>query len=471
MVIQHRQWSATTHSTLVWSGVVVVLLVAVAAAHGSALDAYWRFDDGAHLSTAARYSPWQYFLVPEYVRGISAGAHITPWNILFYDINLSLFGLQPAPFYAHQLLAIWLTAVATFALLRLWLGAIPALLGALLFVLGAPTTYVAQQLMTGHYAAGLLFSVCALYAFARALRAESWYWATAATICYFLAVNCKEIYVPLIGILPFLPERDWRVRLRFASPMLLIAVAYAIWRTIVLGTLVGGYRPDVAAYDAARVAAELAQVPALLFPQQVIGTIALATLAVAMIWGMSTRRIAIGLVLVATFLLVAPLIPLTIYPGVHRPDRFLFFAWWGICVLFAVLVALGDKTHRRWMVGFCVLVVLVAAGRAHRIAERTVADEAREFSTVYRFILASQPNQVFVPRRSDNDYLWLVNSLLASVETDLDPGGPHRARVVRTDVELLSIKPQGLSFWAYSPDCDCVTEITDAIARRKPVLE
>ena len=463
-----RDWSSpsATRWTAACFGIAIALATAVFALHGSALDAYWRYDDGAHLSTAARYSPWQYFFLPELVQGVSGGAHITPWNIFFYDVNLSLFGLRPAPFYAHQLLVIWLAAIATFALLRLWIASLPALIGALLFLIGAPTTYVAQQLMTGHYAAGLLFSLCALYAYVVALRAESWRWAAAATLFYALAVNCKEIYVPLIGILPFLPDRDWRTRLKFASPLLLAGVAYAGWRVIVLGSLIGGYRPNAATYDIVQVASGLAKLPQMPFTHSAIGTAALIGVVLALLWALKNRRINAGLLLVSALLLVAPLAPLTVFPGIFNPDRYLFFIWWAISSLVAVLVAQGDNSRRRWALGLCVLLVFSAAARAHRDAEKALAADTTEISTVYRFILGSQPSQVVVPRWSDGDYHWLIDTLMASVETDLDAAGPRRARVVKTDAELSATDPQGLTFWAYDQGCQCVAEITESVARR-----
>jgi hypothetical protein len=463
---QYGSSPTSTRWPVAYFGIAIALAVAVFVLHGSALDAYWRYDDGAHLSTAARYSPWQYFFLPELVRGVSAGAHITPWNIFFYDVNLSLFGLRPAPFYAHQLLVIWLAAIATFALLRLWIASLPALVGALLFLIGAPTTYVAQQLMTGHYAAGLLFSLCALYAYVVALRAGSWRWAAAATVFYALAVNCKEIYVPLIGVLPFLPDRDWRTRLKFASPLLLVGVAYAGWRVVVLGTLIGGYRPNAATYDLVHVVSGLAKIPQMPFTQSAIGTGALIGVVLALLWALKNRRINIGLLLVSAFLLVAPLAPLTVFPGIFNPDRFLFFIWWAISSLVAALVAQGDSSRRRWALGICALLVFGAAARAHRDAEKALAADTREISTVYRFILGSQPNQVVVPRWSDGDYHWLIDMLMASVEADLDPSGPRRARVMRTEAELSATDPQGLTFWAYDQGCQCVAEVTESVARR-----
>ena len=43
---------------------LVFLLLLAFALHKSALNSFWRFDDGAHLAFVAQYSPWEYFLYP-----------------------------------------------------------------------------------------------------------------------------------------------------------------------------------------------------------------------------------------------------------------------------------------------------------------------------------------------------------------------------------------------------------------------
>ncbi|TXI17118.1 MAG: hypothetical protein E6Q62_09805, partial [Nitrosomonas sp.] len=168
------------------------------------LSAGWRFDDGDHLIFASTYSPWQYFFIPEITR-LQSGANLTPWNALFYDINLSLFGLNPSGFYIHQLIIIGLTSIATFFLLRLWIAPVWSLIGAVVFMISAPTVHIANEIMTGHYSSGLLFVVIALYAFVCAVRLEQNRYALIGAFFFLLAVTCKEIYVPLIVILPFLP--------------------------------------------------------------------------------------------------------------------------------------------------------------------------------------------------------------------------------------------------------------------------
>ena len=126
--------------------------------HGNSMSASWRWDDGAHLKFAITHSPSQYFFISEIAR-INSYANLTPWNALFYDINLSLFGMDTRWHYAHLLFIIALGIIFFYAVLRQWLPLLPAFMGALTLLLGKPTYHIAAGLMHGHYATGFALSM------------------------------------------------------------------------------------------------------------------------------------------------------------------------------------------------------------------------------------------------------------------------------------------------------------------------
>ena len=70
--------------------VPLFLAIVTLAIHHSALNGFFRHDDGWHLGFVACYAPWEYFFVPSVTREISY-AFVTPWNPLTYDINLLRF--------------------------------------------------------------------------------------------------------------------------------------------------------------------------------------------------------------------------------------------------------------------------------------------------------------------------------------------------------------------------------------------
>src|SRR5207244_6656760 len=100
-------------------GIAALLFLAVWLLYHDVLRLWWTYDDGYHLHTAVTYSVWQYFSDP--VVGRSIVSHLfTPLLQASYDVELSIFGLTPAWFYAVHLIQIAVAAVLVYATARLW---------------------------------------------------------------------------------------------------------------------------------------------------------------------------------------------------------------------------------------------------------------------------------------------------------------------------------------------------------------
>jgi hypothetical protein len=96
--------------------------------------------------------------------------------------------------------------------------------------------------MLRHYLEGSAFMLASLFLFVTALRRESLRMACAAAVPYLLAMTAKEIYVPLAVVALFLPEKDFRTRLKFSAPLLSMLPLYFAWRYWMLGRPLGGYQ-------------------------------------------------------------------------------------------------------------------------------------------------------------------------------------------------------------------------------------
>lgn len=164
------------------------------------MGGYWRFDDGAHLDFVFQHSPLQYFFDPEIAKA-QAGVFITPWNALFYDINLAFFRLDVKYHYLHLLVVIFATALVIRRIASFFMDSVSSFAVSLFFLAGIPTFRVSNELMTGHYAYGLLFACASLYLFVKYFRAGMSWYLLGSAICYLLAVSCKEVFIPLPMIL------------------------------------------------------------------------------------------------------------------------------------------------------------------------------------------------------------------------------------------------------------------------------
>jgi hypothetical protein len=208
--------------------------------HG-ALWLWWLEDDFFHLLHVHAWGPADYALDP----ALWPFRNVTPLLLASYDLDLTLFGPRPFPFYLHQLLALGLAAVALYALLRCWLPLGWALVGSVLSLAGLPTLSLAPLLMVRHYVEGLLLSCLAVHCWVASLRARgerrARLLAALSALCWLAAAFAKEIFLPLLAVLPFVPEGSPRTRLRRLLPHGVAAGVYIAYRWYLLRGPGGGY--------------------------------------------------------------------------------------------------------------------------------------------------------------------------------------------------------------------------------------
>ncbi len=447
--------------------VPLLLAIVTLVMHHSALNGFFRFDDGWHLGFAACYAPWEYFFVPGITREISY-ANLTPWNPLTYDINLTLFGLNPVGYYAHQLVSLWFAACMSFLLLRLWVGLGWAVFGAVLFLVGAPTVHIAQELMTGHYLEGLIFACVAIYGFVRAIRGDGRHWFVLGVLGYILACTCKEIYVPIPVLLLALPEGDWKKRFRFIAPFLVVTFLYLCWRFTVLGNIIGGYRDHdgyVDLFSIGTILLQYAKLPMLLFRHNLLGYLALIALAMLLFVNISRRGWL--LVLVAAGVLLLPLAPLTISRGILNPDRYLFAVWWAIALGVAVLAGRGGYLGRVPRI-VLVLFIGVAAIQAGRAETKLINAYAKPMEALYRssaFALAftSRPDYALLPPLDiPGDYAQFLYNGFLSAASNCGVPEPH-PKLLSSVEAIAAIDPEKTHVYQYDTGCNCMEEITSTI--------
>jgi hypothetical protein len=210
-----------------------------------AMGLWWLSDDFFNLRYVRSWSPAQYCAEPAVWQRLPFRM-LTPLLFVAYDVDLELFGLRPDLFYAHGLLVVALAAIALHLFLRQYLPASWSAGGALLFLAGVPLAVgVVPQVMARHYATSALLVVLAAIAWVRGLRAGSaargWSLAVASALLWWLAALAKEVALPLVALLPFVPERDVATRLRRLAPHAVAGVLYLAYRRYLMGAWVGGY--------------------------------------------------------------------------------------------------------------------------------------------------------------------------------------------------------------------------------------
>lgn len=443
---------------------LLLMLPATAVLYGSTVSGWWCCDDSQLLKFAIRYTPWQYFTVPEIWRE-AVNSSLTPLEVLAYDLDHALFGTRAAAFYVHNLLSIALAGWAVYLVTRQWTDrAGPAVAAGLLFLTGLPVAISSEQLMGRHYVEGLVAFLLAVYLFVRAAREQRPGLAAWAGIAYALAATAKEIFLPL-GLLPFLlPVGPLRLRARLGWPFLLVMLLYIPWRAYMLGNALGGYQPAgswLSLQTLQIIGQQLLGVPAWMLTPWGVATGSAALMVGA--WQIPPRqRLAVLLATALVLgLLLLPLLALARHPGLNV-HRYFLTLWTAFAIAVPLgLARLGGHDKFVWRATAPVVVVVLAAS-AWGVTSTTVDAWrvlAREQATQGKALVSAGADTVV--------YLTPVSAgWSASGLIDLRPamgvaGTPPL--MVADEIELAGLPLAGKKVLRYSREGDQMTDITSQV--------
>lgn len=223
-----------------WAAAVILLVLLAVIRYFPHTDSFWLYDDPSLLKQVILHHPWEYFFVPSVWR-LSSASNFTPWVLLSLSVDWALFGLWPMGFYLHQLLSICLLSLAACFVLRERFSPGVIFMGLSLFLLSPPFAESAHLLMERHYIEGLLLSLVSVYMYREGVKKDSTLYGWVGALFYLAATTAKEIYVPLLFLLPFLVKGPRRKRVKCLLPWVVSAAVYVVWRRYMLGRFVGGY--------------------------------------------------------------------------------------------------------------------------------------------------------------------------------------------------------------------------------------
>lgn len=441
---------------------------------GDVLSANWRADDTQILAHALRHNVLDNFFNPEVWRQLSP-ANLTPWVVASFEIDLFLFGLSPLGFYTHQLIAISVVAFACFMLLRLWLDQRFAFAAALIFMLGLPTAAAANNLMTRHYIEGLLFACLAVYFCVRYLRDGRLKHLAVATAAYFVSVSAKEIFVPLVFLIPLLSEGPARYRIKAFTVFVIVAVAYTLWRGLMLEGLVGGYTAPSQILNAdylLTILRFMLGIPALLLGEYWQGLAVLYLAALTLVLLRSKRGVILVVGVLALELL--PLVPIASIAGISYPGRYYLLIWFtfcfslGFCFKAIEDTLAGKITSVQSDLVHLGLVCLVAIylTTSQRDFENAIAAPNAEFDVQAEFMWEQTDDKYFVPSSRVLGAYWFVRGLREIKE--FDSVGSSIPTVI---LDEMFLSPTTRPLYEFDIDCNCMLDVSDTLTARIKVQQ
>jgi hypothetical protein len=443
--------------------VFMLCLLVTLGLYGSVLQSWWCCDDPQILKHALRYSPWEYFAVPEAWRALIPYS-LTPWLSLTYDLDNTLFGLKPGGYYSHNLLVIALCAWLICQIARQWVDKIYAFGAAVLFLVGSPVMVASQQLMVRHYLEGLLFYLIALWLVIWKLREgrEQPIWLS--VIAFAVAATAKEIYLPL-GFIPFLlPIGGFRQRLKIAWPFLMVMLLYVPWRLYMLGELLGGYTPaaELGRSDLMAALGQFVNIPGLLLTLPWL-SLSGVVLIVVLLFRRKVDFRGVLLAVVMPLLLLAPLIPLARQPGIGAgSDRYFIALWAAVALGFSIILGLAAAGRVAWvrLSVLAALVVLIASAWVHaRQVHDTLLPSLQE-----QYV---QGQALFMADSRDIFYLtsglapWYVSGLM-DLRREFGRSGPPPV-VVADELELSKMVLMNHRVFRYESTTRTMVESTSKV--------
>lgn len=449
--------------------VASILAMIVAGLHGNAIGGWWRFDDSLVLAYVVENpAPAIYFFSPQDWRLLGV-PFFTPWLALDFWLDFVLFGHEPAAFYLHHLVMVWLAALLTFVLLRRFAGPIWSAVGAITFLLGSPTFIVSQQLMSRHYVVGLVFAILALLSWLNARETGRKCHDALALACYLAALLNKEVFLLLPLVLFALDERGVRERMLAITPMFATAVVFVLWRWLMLGKLVGGHSDSL--HEVGSIISSFAQLPGVFFGQgerAFLGMVILLAALYRVLRFGGTSRVIVPAAVVA---LAAPFLAVRIITDTDL--RFALIPWWGVCVL----LGLGLKSRvtgtipsqARWQpyvpvaistIGisvFCLVAVAKGTSSAQAYGENTAA-----FDVQGRFYWDHDSSVAYVPYGSLSAYLHIQYASHVLKTRLLGQSAPRSAPFPESARLLLGPVP----LYMFDPECRCMKAVRSESASR-----
>jgi hypothetical protein len=420
---------------------------------------FWRFDDGYILAFASIFRPWQALLEPVVTKAFSWW-NLTPGLPLLFHYALDLLGLRPERFYIAQLGILWLSGMTTYVLLRRWIPHGPALFGAALFLLGAPTLHIANELMCAHYLVGLLLVTLSMLCFALALEHGSGTIAAIGALCYLAAAACKEVYVPLPCALLLLPQDKLHRRALFALPYFFVAVLYAIWRYRVLGALIGGYSlPANAATLPQALGMAVTHAPLLLIGPSWAGLLVLGGLLMLAVGNGLPKMASVWRWTALTGLLLLPLVPLARTTGLDAPNRYFFLSGWALSIAGATLLAGANRlTKATRAAAACIIALGTMVSTQYERA--VLGPSAMRSEALYRFAVEPATKRILLTQGGEDPFYWdwMLNGFIRAINRQ--QGVDLRSiPVAATGVDPGSLQRSGFSVWAYAAECSCVRRL------------
>lgn len=261
---------------------------------------------------------------------------------------------------------------------------------------------------------------------------------------FFISLQpCKEIYVPLPLILPLIPAGNARQRLISTVPFFGITALYMAWRFSILGVFIGGYSQGK--FEIQNAITHLSKIPVLLMDRELHGTLTIAAILFLTTLSVLKNKLNYSLIAGIAFITIAPLVPLTTYPGINTPDRYLLIPWVALCALIAITL----NNSKFYITAIACLILTPSLLIIHENGKKEVYQDIVFWDTIYYFSLIADKSKQAIFVGPDDGFRKIVltgaRETLEKLQNQLQ--SPHKLITVNA---LRAADYKKREIWGYS---------------------
>jgi hypothetical protein len=447
----------------------MILLLLVAGVHRGALQGGWRFDDSYQLIFSGELTSWNLLFDPTSWREFNS-YFFTPGLALAYKFDQWLFGRVPAAFYAHVLFSLWLLLWLTFAVLRRFIGTGWALAASVLFLLSAPVASIVNFLPARHYIEGMCFALLAVACHLRGQQSGRYRWFAGAVAFYLMATLFKEVFAPLV--LPLLvmsvfptdgAQLSRRDRIAIAGSYVVAAFVYLVWRSLMLGSVIGGFSNSLGGIW-------LLPLAAAHLPWPILGGAGITSILTLTLLTFVLARVALRQprqLWMASACVVAVIAPLAALPELaSEPSTPVFYFEFRFFILPAWLLCAGSawilsqlQGKERYLAGAAVVVLATSVMQQTSDYSHTLQEQLTFYDTQARFVETHTGDALIVTDRWAD---WILMHSLLRIRQDANPA----PALIIAKRELDRAIAEHKRIWAYDYECRCMVQVSGTLLQK-----
>ena len=203
------------------------------------LTMWFMIDDMALIHAAASKSTFKMLFDRETYLTLYK-FYYTPLFPLPFKIDWAIFKLNPTGYHVHNMIAVFLTALAGYRVLRLYVPALNAWIGTFLFAISYPNIANIGWITMKHYIWGTFLILLSFYIFKKAEKLKSYVLYGISLISFFAAILMKEAFAPMPAAIFLLSSGNLKDRISKSFPFFSVLGLYFLLRYYFIGGM-GGY--------------------------------------------------------------------------------------------------------------------------------------------------------------------------------------------------------------------------------------